>query len=273
MEKVMGLKLVLILCVVGLLTVGGFSCRYVMPERSVDYNKGRVAVNLPRDAGNADIDRNVEKSSAMIVTVNSDGKTYLGTDHSPIKTDELRYKLSELAANKPEEDQIVYLSADVTADYGSVVEACDAIRTADLSHVGVMAFSPRNDWPSRILVELPKQPDPSDFSQLKPNPLMLVVTLSPDLRVKLNQDSYGSVNDIEPLSEKLVNIFRERRDEHAYKPGFETRTDITEDERIEKTLTIKADRKIKYGDVAKVINALKGTGARPIILQLDDLSN
>jgi biopolymer transport protein ExbD len=273
MEKVMGLKLVLILCVVGLLTVGGFSCRYVMPERSVDYNKGRVAVNLPRDAGNADIDRNVEKSSAMIVTVNSDGKTYLGTDHSPIKTDELRYKLSELAANKPEEDQIVYLSADVTADYGSVVEACDAIRTADLSHVGVMAFSPRNDWPSRILVELPKQPDPSDFSQLKPNPLMLVVTLSPDLRVKLNQDSYGSVNDIEPLSEKLVNIFRERRDQHAYRPGFETRTDVTEDERIEKTLTIKADRKIKYGDVAKVINALKGTGARPIILQLDDLSN
>jgi len=269
----MGLKMVLILCVVGLLTVGGFSCRYVMPERSVDYNKGRVAVNLPRDAGNADIDRNVEKSSAMIVTVNSDGKTYLGTDHSPIKTDELRYKLSELAANKPEEDQIVYLSADVTADYGSVVEACDAIRTADLSHVGVLAFSPRNDWPSRILVELPKQPDPSDFSQLKPNPLMLVVTLSPDLRVKLNQDSYGSVNDIEPLSEKLVNIFRERRDEHAYKPGFETRTDITEDERIEKTLTIKADRKIKYGDVAKVINALKGAGARPIILQLDDLSN
>jgi biopolymer transport protein ExbD len=273
MEKVMGLKLVLILCVVGLLTVGGFSCRYVMPERSVDYNKGRVAVNLPRDAGNADIDRNVEKSSAMIVTVNSDGKTYLGTDHSPIKTDELRYKLSELAANKPEEDQIVYLSADVTADYGSVVEACDAIRTADLSHVGVLAFSPRNDWPSRILVELPKQPDPSDFSQLKPNPLMLVVTLSPDLRVKLNQDSYGSVNDIEPLSEKLVNIFRERRDQHAYRPGFETRTDVTEDERIEKTLTIKADRKIKYGDVAKVINALKGTGARPIILQLDDLSN
>jgi len=269
----MGLKLVLILCVVGLLTVGGFSCRYVMPERSVDYNKGRVAVNLPRDAGNADIDRNVEKSSAMIVTVNSDGKTYLGTDHSPIKTDELRYKLSELAANKPEEDQIVYLSADVTADYGSVVEACDAIRTADLSHVGVLAFSPRNDWPSRILVELPKQPDPSDFSQLKPNPLMLVVTLSPDLRVKLNQDSYGSVNDIEPLSEKLVNIFRERRDQHAYRPGFETRTDVTEDERIEKTLTIKADRKIKYGDVAKVINALKGTGARPIILQLDDLSN
>jgi len=273
MEKVMGLKLVLILCVVGLLTVGGFSCRYVMPERSVDYNKGRVAVNLPRDAGNADIDRNMEKSSAMIVTVSSDGKTYLGTDHSPIKTDELRYKLRELAANKPEEARIVYLAADVTADYGSVVEACDAIRTADLSHVGVLAFSPRNDWPSRILVELPKQPDPSDFSQLKPNPLMLVVTISPDLRVKLNQESYGSVNDIEPLSEKLVNIFRERRDQHAYRTGFETRTDVTEDERIEKTLTIKADRKIKYGDVAKVINALKGAGARPIILQLDDLSN
>ena len=269
----MGLKLVLILCAVGLLTLGGLSCRYVMPERSVDHNKGRVAVNLPRDARNADIDRNMEKSSAMIVTVSSDGETYLGTDHSPIKTDELRYKLSQLAASKSEEYRIVYLAADVTADYGSVVAACDAIRAANLSQVGLLAFSPRNDWPSRILVELPKQPDPSDFSQLKPNPLMLVVTISPDLRVKLNQESYGSVNDIEPLSEKLINIFGQRRDQHAYKPGFETRTDVTEDERLEKTLTIKADRKIKYGDVAKVINAVKGTGARPIILQLDDLSN
>src|ERR1051326_6301512 len=108
----MGLKLVLILCAVGLLTLGGLSCRYVMPERSVDHNKGRVAVNLPRDAVNADTDRNMEKSSAMIVTVSSDGETYLGTDHSPIKTDELRYKLSQLAASKSEENGMVYLQAD-----------------------------------------------------------------------------------------------------------------------------------------------------------------
>jgi biopolymer transport protein ExbD len=58
----------------------------------------------------------------------------------------------------------------------------------------------------------------------------------------------------------------------AYKPGLETRTDLTEDERVEKTITVKAPRSIKYGDVMKIVDAIKGAGASPIVLQLDDLS-
>jgi len=245
-----------------------------MPERYVDYNKGRVPVNLPHDAKNADIDSNVDRSNAVIVVVTSDGKAYLGTDRSPLKRDELRDKVRELAAKQSEEDRMVYLSVDVAADYGAVVEVCDAIRTAEVSRVGVLAFNPRDDWPARITVELPPQPNPNeDLSQLKPNPLTLVVTISADLKVKLNQDAFGSVNELEPLSEKLVEIFRQRRDNLAYRPGFETATNVPEDERIEKTVTIKAERRIKYGDVVSVIDALRGAGVRPILLRLDDLSD
>ena len=257
-----------------LLICSAFSCKYVMPERYVDYNKGRVPVNLPRNAGQAEMDRNAERSNAVIVTVTSDGKTYLGTDHSPIDNEHLRFELRELAANQPEDERMVYLAADVAADYGRVVEACDAIRTADVSRVGVMVFSPRYDFPARLTVELPAQPDPNqDFSQLKPNPLTLVVSVSADLKLKLNQDDYGTVNDLAPLSTKLMNIFRDRRDNRAYRRGFETATNVPEDERVEKTITIKANRSIKFGDVAKVVDALRGTGAKPIILQLDDLPN
>jgi len=245
-----------------------------MPERYVDYNKGRVPVNLPHDAKNADIDSNVDRSNAVIVVVTSDGKAYLGTDRSPLKRDELRDKVRELAAKQSEEDRMVYLSVDVAADYGAVVEVCDAIRTAEVSRVGVLAFNPRHDWPARITVELPPQPNPNeDLSQLKPNPLTLVVTISADLKVKLNQDAFGSVNELEPLSEKLAEIFRQRRDNLAYRPGFETATNVPEDERIEKTVTIKAERRIKYGDVVSVIDALRGAGVRPILLRLDDLSD
>lgn len=258
----------------GVLLVATFSCRYVMPERYVDYNKGRVPVNLPRDAGNADIDRNIEKESAIIVTVSSDGQTYLGTNHAPIKTDELRYKVRDAAANQREDNRIVYLAVDVAANYGAVVEACDAIRSADVSRVGVLAFTPKYDWPGRLAVDLPAVPDPNqDLSQLRPNPLALFVTISPELTVKLNQDPYGSVNDLLPLSEKLMQIFRQRLENHAYKSGFETATNVPESERIEKTISIKANRRIKFGDLEKVINALKGAGASPIILQLDDLPN
>lgn len=249
-----------------------FSCRYVMPERYVDYHKGRVPVNLPHDAKNADIDSNADRSNAVIVTVTSDGQAYLGTDHSPINRDELRHKLRELAAKQSEENRMVYLAVDVTANYGSVVEVCDAIRTADVSRVGVLAFNPRHDWPARITVELPPQPNPNeDLSHLKPNPLILVTAINPDLRVTLNTDPMGAVNDLDPLNQKLQQIFRLREEQYAVKPGYETRSDLPMSERVEKTLMIKAAPGVKYGDVVKVIDAAKAAGADPIVLQLDEM--
>jgi biopolymer transport protein ExbD len=126
--------------------------------------------------------------------------------------------------------------------------------------------------PSRFKADIPTQRDPNeDLSQLKPNPLTLVVSVSSDLQLKLNQDSMGSVNDTGPLSQKLVHVFQQRKEQHAYKPGMETRSDLSEDERIEKTVFVKAPRSLQYGEVVKVIDAIKGAGANPVGLQVDDL--
>src|SRR6478672_11951401 len=62
--------------------------------------------------------------------------------------------------------------------------------------------------PSRFKADIPTQRDPNeDLSKLKPNPLTLVVTISPDLQIKLNQDSLGSVNETAPLAQKLAQTF------------------------------------------------------------------
>jgi biopolymer transport protein ExbD len=106
---------------------------------------------------------------------------------------------------------------------------------------------------------------------LKPNPLTLVVTISPDLQLKLNQDDMGSVNDPTALSQRLAAVFQQRKDQRAYRVGMEARTDLKDDERIEKTVFVKAPRATKYGDVVKVIDAIKGAGATPVGLQVDDL--
>ncbi|HEY8185898.1 MAG TPA: biopolymer transporter ExbD, partial [Pyrinomonadaceae bacterium] len=85
--------------------------------------------------------------------------------------------------------------------------------------------------PSRFQADIPTQRDPNeDLSQLKPNPLTLVVSISNDLQLKLNQDSLGSVNDTAPLSQKLVQLFQQRKETRAYKTGMETRTDVPESE-------------------------------------------
>src|SRR5215470_16157213 len=66
--------------------------------------------------------------------------------------------------------------------------------------------------PSRFKADIPTQRDPNeDLSKLKPNPLTLVVSISPDLQIKLNQDNMGSVNDTGPLSTKLAQTFQERK--------------------------------------------------------------
>lgn len=126
--------------------------------------------------------------------------------------------------------------------------------------------------PSRFKADIPTQRDPNeDLSQLKPNPLTLVVSISTDLQLKLNQDDVGSVNETAPLSQRLAMVFKQRKEQRAYKVGMETRGDLSEDERIEKTVFVKAPRATKYGDVVKVIDAIKGAGASPVGLQVDDL--
>src|ERR1041384_5509063 len=126
--------------------------------------------------------------------------------------------------------------------------------------------------PSRFKADIPTQRDPNeDLSKLKPNPLTLVVTIGSDLSIKLNQDALGSVNETAPLAQKLAQVFQQRKETRAYKVGFETRSDLKEEDRIEKTVFVKAPRATKYGDVVKVIDAIKGAGASPVGLQVDDL--
>jgi len=126
--------------------------------------------------------------------------------------------------------------------------------------------------PSRFKADIPTQRDPNENIQnLKPNPLTLVVSISTDLQIKLNQDVMGSVNDPSALAAKLQQVFQQRKEQRAYKVGMESRSDVPEDQRIEKTVFVKAPRALKYGDVVKVIDAIKGAGASPVGLQVDDL--
>ncbi|HEY6045095.1 MAG TPA: biopolymer transporter ExbD [Pyrinomonadaceae bacterium] len=130
--------------------------------------------------------------------------------------------------------------------------------------------------PSRFKADIPTQRDPNeDTSKLKPNPLTLVVTIGQDLQLKLNQDVMGSVNDTSALASTLQQTFQLRTTQKAYKAGMETAAmNVPENQRgqfIEKTVFVKAPRALKYGDVVKVIDAIKGAGASPVGLQVDDL--
>jgi biopolymer transport protein ExbD len=125
--------------------------------------------------------------------------------------------------------------------------------------------------PQRFLTKVPSQPDPADRSE--PPPLGLVVTIKSDRTLMLNQMAYmGSVYDTSKLSATLADVFQQRRQNHVYKYELLDRADLPEDVRIEKTVFIKAPRSLPYADVVRVLDGIKGAGATPIGLQIDDLN-
>jgi biopolymer transport protein ExbD len=124
--------------------------------------------------------------------------------------------------------------------------------------------------PHRFLTKLPAIPH--DDPRIKANINTLVVTIEEDRTLKLNGLSdMGTVDDLSLLSAKLSPVFEERLRNRAYRSDLVARVDLPEFQRVEKTIFIKAPRSIRYGEVARVLDGLKGTGADPIGLQLDDL--
>ena len=125
--------------------------------------------------------------------------------------------------------------------------------------------------PARFLAKVPSPPD--NNPRINPNPLTLVVAVQADRTLKLNQlsDDVGTLDDQSKLQSMLVSVFAERTRNRAYRSDMATRIDLPDSVRIEKTVFIKAPRGLPYGEVARLMDGLKATGADPIGLQVDDL--
>ena len=129
-----------------------------------------------------------------------------------------------------------------------------------------MVVSPTK--PNRFKAQIP-----SEDQGGKPNPLALIVTIDKDWQVYLNrEENLGSSDDSAKLTARLNGIFEERITKRIYKENLQNLNGSAES-RIEKTVFIKAPRSIEYGTVVKVIDSVKGAGAEPIGLQIDDLGN
>jgi len=125
--------------------------------------------------------------------------------------------------------------------------------------------------PARFLTKVPSKP--SQDQPLNPNDKTLVVTIKQDRTLMLNGLSdMGSVNDTSNLSTKLVDLFQQRLQNHVYQDELRDRLDLPEEMRIERTVFIKAPRSIPYADVIRVLDGIKGAGASPVGLQIDDLN-
>ena len=128
--------------------------------------------------------------------------------------------------------------------------------------------------PTRFKTLVPERSEEMSAAA-KQSPRTLIVGITKDQKVELirggNKIADGAVNDPGPIGAALATEFKTRKEQGVWKEGLQSRADLPPDERIEKTVFIKAPETFKYGDVVKVIDAVKGSGANPVGLQTEAL--
>jgi biopolymer transport protein ExbD len=125
--------------------------------------------------------------------------------------------------------------------------------------------------PRSLPARVPAEPD--NFDSTRPHPDTLVVQVNSDGKLSLNREAVeGSVTELGALSDRLKAVFAAR-----LAAGSPSDHPLAKDvarpyaDNIERTVFIKAPRSEAYGDVARIVDAVKAAGAYPISLQIDGL--
>ena len=116
--------------------------------------------------------------------------------------------------------------------------------------------------PSVFKAKVPSEPttDPG----VVPDPRTLVVVVGADASLSLNGETeLGTIGDPARMIERLRAVFALRR--------ANSELSSSGDGSIQRTVFVKAPSALHYGSVARVVDAVKLSGADPIALQIDGL--
>ncbi len=89
---------------------------------------------------------------------------------------------------------------------------------------------------------------------------LLFVVLQENGSLRINSELAGDIYNTEQLTDRLSNVFEERTRAGVFEPG---------NWKIVKAVGIRIPRTVRYGDAIEVAQAVKKSGADPIILLLD----
>ncbi len=92
-----------------------------------------ISVNLPKTDTSQIVE---EKEKNVVLTVDKDGKIYLGKDRNPIMVNELEEKIKEAFVERLNKD--IYLKGDTDADYGVIVKVMGEIQKVGGLRLGLI---------------------------------------------------------------------------------------------------------------------------------------
>lgn len=220
---------------------------------------------LPNEMKFAEEDADIGKETSCVITINDDSGSFL-IDKDKISKDQLTDKVKKLMEGKTPDKRIVYLNSAESVKFATIVEVLNSIRKADIDKIGLVVLPEKEEKPGArqfmLKVKLPALPDEKIIP--RPNPLTLVAAIDKNKNLLLNNEPMNNVSDPTSLVNRLTQVFKDREKNGVFREGTNE---------VEKTVFVKGSRSLNYGDVVRVINAVKGAGAEPIGLQIDDLTD
>lgn len=93
-------------------------------------------------------------------------------------------------------------------------------------------------------------------------------TSNPPATVALNGEPMGATDDLSQLGNSLKETFKNRVTNYVIKKGMERRTDLLTEQRIEKTVFVKALPSIRLDELRRVVEVVSDAGATPVLFPI-----
>ncbi len=221
----------------------------------------------------AEADANIDKESAMVLTLTADNKLYERQHRGEITENvinkgELSQKITKSMGEKSPDNQIVYLKVDENASFENVVQILQIIQMSEVEKVGFAVIEKKNNDDPYQITSRRFEVGLSNVAKMTegsyPNPMLLVISMSnKDGGLMLNRENMGTISDTKKLENSLAGIFKSRESNGVFRVGTNE---------VEKEVFLKVSKSVKYSDFIKLVEAVKIAGAEPIGIQLDELN-
>jgi biopolymer transport protein ExbD len=216
-------------------------------------------VMLPRNFKNADPSPTLDKSAVVLSLLDA---THIWVGPNEF-SDDNAFDVIENRVNRAQQ-KVVYLRAADRLDYLTVVKAIDTARKAGALEFALQVYPGATGPARQFTIEVLPRPSDEDTLVEKKDPALIGVILSADSKISLargglqdgpvgpgrTKEDMGMCSDTSRLAQALTQTLADRTD---------------------RKVTIKAFLTTPYDHVVSIIDAVKGAGAHPIVLQIDDL--
>ena len=102
-----------------------------------------IAVVLPKDMKNPDLDPKITNESSVVISIPNDGEYYLGKKR--VQREQLTDEINRMLENiRNEQDRIVYIKSGVAVGYGDVVNVINEVRKSGVDKIGLVADKKKN---------------------------------------------------------------------------------------------------------------------------------